>query len=828
MSSDTRLQRRTSRLIKFSLVGVIAFLLAAAVYTSVLIAQQQRTLREVSRYSVTWAVSQAASEVARLQVVAATAATTGSNVDEDDVQLRLDIVANRVQLLDNGEVAQFVSLYPALGTIVADFHEAARAGQAIMDEPTALPAERYRRLLALFDPLNAPLARLGSEANNRGGDLVAEDQRQLSNLHSLSAVILGALMLCGISLVGVLTWHNRLLARAHEEVRVLVDDLRRTGEQLASANEHARDAIEEVQLRNQILQERDRELHTQNARFDAALNNMSQALCMVDAEQRLIVCNIRFVELFDLSPSAVQPGVFVSDIFQQAGKTGRYDKAMVEALRARQQTLTAAGRPGTFFEQDLAGRALSVAQQPMTDGGWVATFEDITERRHVEAQITFMAHHDALTKLPNRLLFRERLEEALGRQHRRDDGLALLCLDLDRFKNVNDTLGHSAGDALLEAVAQRLRECVRDDDLVARLGGDEFAVLQSRAQQPRDAEMLAHRIVADLSRPYDLNGHRVTIGASVGIAIVGPELTQTEMLLKSADMALYRAKADGRGTYRFFEGAMNVQMQARRAIELDLHEALERGELKVFYQPLFDVQARRISGFEALLRWHHPKHGMISPARFIPVAEELGLIVSIGEWVLTQACMEAATWPEDIKVAVNLSPVQFCYAGLVGAVRRVLENSKLAPKRLELEITENTLLQDNKDVLMILHDLRSIGLRMALDDFGTGYSSLSYLRSFPFDKIKIDQSFIREMSRRPDCLAIVNSITSLAHKLGMTTTAEGVETEEQLAQLRDAGCTEVQGFLFDCPRPATEIKHWFVPSQDAPRSVGDLQLEQIL
>ena len=812
MMPDTRPARGGSRAIKFGLLGITAFLLAAAIHTSLLIVRQQQALREVSRYSVTWGVSQATQEVARLQVAAATAAAVGAEAGEDDVQLRLDIVANRVQVFDTGDVAQFISTYPALGTIVATFREAVRAGQAVMDDPTQSRVERYRRLLALFGPLNAPLARLGSEANNRGADLVAEDQRQLGDLHLLSAAILGALTLCGIGLVGMLTWHNRLLFRAHEEVRSLVDDLRRTGEQLAIANEHARNAVEEAQLRNRILQERDRELHTQNTRFDAALNGMSQALCMADAEQRLIVCNVRFLQLFDLPAGAVRSGMLADDVFREVARIGRYDAAMVEALRARQQVLGAAGRPGAFFEEHPAGHALAVSHQPMSGGGWVATFEDITERRQVEARITYIAHHDALTNLPNRVLFHEHLVDALDQQRRRGDGLALLCLDLNRFKSVNDTLGHAAGDVLLEAVAGRLRQCVRNDDLIARLGGDEFAVLQSCAEQPRAAEMLAQRIVAELGQPFEIEGHRVTIGASVGIAIADTDVTQTE-LLKNADLALYRAKADDRGAYCLFESAMDAEVKARRTIETDLRQALERGELDVFYQPLFDVQGARISGFEALLRWRHPEHGLISPAQFIPVAEELGLIVPIGKWVLARACAEAATWPEDVKVAVNLSPVQFRSAGLVDAVRRALEGAGLAPQRLELEITETTLLQENEAVLTTLHELRAIGLRTALDDFGTGYSSLSYLRSFPFDKIKIDQSFVREMARRPDCLAIVNSVASLARKLGMTTTAEGVETEEQLAQLRDAGCTEVQGFLFDRPRPAPEIRQWFVPGQ---------------
>jgi len=430
------------------------------------------------------------------------------------------------------------------------------------------------------------------------------------------------------------------------------------------------------------------------------------------------------------------------------------------------------------------------------------------------ARIFFMAHHDALTGLSNRLQFHERLQTALEQQRRPNDGIALLCLDLDHFKQVNDTLGHPAGDLLLKEVAGRLRGCVRDGDMVARLGGDEFAVLQCGVNQPDHASLLAQRIVEALGAPYDLGGDRAVIGASVGVAIVTPHLCSADLLLRSADLALYQAKANGRGSFSFFESSMNEQVQARRTLEADLRQALAEGEFEVFYQPTFYLQGQHVSGFEALLRWHHPRRVLVPPTEFVPLAEELGLMVPISAWVMGQACADAATWPEGVKVAVNLSPVQFSSPGLMAAVQRALENSGLPAHRLELEITESALLQDSKTVLATLHELRALGIRTALDDFGTGYSSLSYLRSFPFDKLKIDQSFVRDMTHRPGSLAIVTSVLDLARKLGMATTAEGVETEEQLSQLHQVGCTEVQGFLFDHPRPAAEIRHWFVPGVD--------------
>jgi diguanylate cyclase (GGDEF)-like protein len=541
---------------------------------------------------------------------------------------------------------------------------------------------------------------------------------------------------------------------------------------------------------------------------------MSQALCMVDAEQRTIVCNVRFLELFGLSADAIRPGVAVAEVFGAISANGSYDRRIIETIQLEQLSLASTGRPWRFIQEDSRGRALSVSHQPMDDGGWVATYEDISERRQAEARIRFMAHHDALTGLPNRLLFRERMEAALERIRRPSDAVAVLCLDLDYFKDVNDTLGHPAGDALLEAVAGRLRNRIRTGDLVARLGGDEFAILQFSEDQPADAESLAQRILEALRQPYDIEGQPAIVSVSIGIAIASESGVSADMLLKCADLALYRAKADGRGTYRFFEARMDAEIQARRAIELDLREALERSELEVFYQPLFELRRQKVSGFEALLRWRHPERGMVPPTQFIPIAEDLRLINPIGEWVLRRACDDAASWPDHVKVAVNLSPMQFRTEDLVPAVERALARSGLPAHRLEVEITESALLQNNEKVLSTLHQLRAIGVQIALDDFGTGYSSLSYLRSFPFDKIKIDQSFVREIGSRPDCLAIVTSIASLARQLGMSTIAEGVETAEQLAEIQAAGCDEVQGYYFDRPKPLAATLAWFDGTAD--------------
>ena len=649
-------ERKPSRVAKLGLLALVPALALAAIYTSFLIVERQQALRDVSRYNITWLVSQAGLEILRLHGTVAAALVPGSKVNKDDVQLRLDIVTNRMLLFDGGEVAEFVATSPKLDAIVATFRDAVRAGQAAMEGPPSL--EQLHQVLALSDLLNAPMARLAAAANAFSATLVEQDQQQLSRLHWLFAAILGALTLCAFSLIGALTWHNRLLAQASEKV----------------------------------------------------------------------------------------------------------------------------------------------------------------EQQH--AHIFHIAHHDALTGLPNRLLFHQRLEEALEQQRRQGDGVALLCLDLDRFKQVNDSLGHPAGDVLLKEVAERLRGCLRNGDVVARLGGDEFAILQCGAYQLGQVEDLAQRIITMLGTAYDLDGDHAIIGASIGIAVATPDLCTADMLLRSADLALYRAKSHGRGAFYLFESFMDEQVQARRALELDLREAMARDEFEVVYQPLFHLETQRVSGFEALLRWHHPERGMVSPSKFIPIAEELGLIVAIGEWVLARACADAATWPKDVKVAANLSPAQFHSQGLLDSVRRALESSGLPANRLELEITESVLLQDSDAVLETLRKLRALGLRIALDDFGTGYSSLSYLRRFPFDKLKIDQSFVHDMAQRVDCYAIVSSVFNLARELGMTTTAEGVETVEQLEQLQRTECTEVQGFLFDQPRPAADIRHWFLPRTNWIRAVG--------
>jgi diguanylate cyclase (GGDEF)-like protein/PAS domain S-box-containing protein len=456
---------------------------------------------------------------------------------------------------------------------------------------------------------------------------------------------------------------------------------------------------------------------------------------------------------------------------------------------------------GTLIDLAIYSRHLVYGDQPAV----LLALMDITERKRAEARLAFMAQHDSLTGLPNRNLLRQQIDEILVHTRRSAEKVAVLVLGIDNFKAVNDTLGHGIGDKLLRSVAKRLRSTLREEDSLARLNSDEFAIIQAGLTRPEDAVLLARRLLEAIGEPYLLEGHSVVIGASIGIAMAPGDGDESEKLLKNADMALSRAKNDSRGTFSFFEAGMDARAQSRRKIEIDLRHAIETDVLRPYYQPLVDLATGRVTGFEALVRWPHPERGMISPAEFIPVAEETGLINALGGLMLRRACADAALWPDDVRVAVNLSPLQFRVGNLLSVVMDALKQSGLPAKRLELEITETLLLEKSSQVLATLHALRALGVRISMDDFGTGYSSLSYLRSFPFDKIKIDQSFVRDLAANRDAQAIVRSIISLGIGLGVTITAEGVETEAELSCLRAEGCHEGQGYLFSHARPNAEI-----------------------
>jgi diguanylate cyclase (GGDEF)-like protein len=546
---------------------------------------------------------------------------------------------------------------------------------------------------------------------------------------------------------------------------------------------------------------RENELKQLNSRIDIALNNMTHGLCMFDADEKLIVCNATYMQMYGLSGEETRPATPLTRIDAHRAKIGTAAISSPEQVAAVAQ----GGREFSAFTQELMdGRFIAVSQRPMADGGWVAVHEDITERRRAEAKISHLARHDLLTNLPNRVLFREFLEQAFAKA-RVGEGCAILCLDLDHFKTVNDTLGHPVGDELLKLAAARLLSVVSSNDLVARIGGDEFAIVQTAVARPEQCSELASRFVELLGQPFEVQGRHIEIGTSVGIAIAPNDGANPDQLLKNADMALYLAKSDGRGTHRFFEREMDRRLQARRTLELDMRSAIANAEFELHYQPIIRLADGQVSGFEALVRWNHPQRGLIPPIQFIPLAEETGLIVPLGEWVLRTACAQAARWSEQVGVAVNLSPVQFKGRNLVQIALSALAASGLAPSRLDLEITESVLLQDEANTLATLHQLRGLGVRISMDDFGTGYSSLAYLRSFPFDKIKIDRSFVRDITERNDSQAIIRAVTGLAQSLKISTVIEGIETEEQLAMAKAEGCNEAQGYLFSKPMPEREV-----------------------
>ncbi len=566
-------------------------------------------------------------------------------------------------------------------------------------------------------------------------------------------------------------------------------------------------ALVQLAMRSRYLRDLDRvlvEQQEQNLRFDTAINNMSQGLCFFDGDRRLIVCNHRFADIYKLPRELCRPGTSLEEIVEHRYRHGSNPKMEPAAyLQWRARIATAVGPSDTIAELS-DGRTMTIHHQPMPGGGWVATHEDITERRRTELQIERMARHDALTGLPNRVFFRQRLEQQIGAVES-GQSLAVLCIDLDRFKAINDTLGHPAGDELLRAVGGRLVECVRERDLVARLGGDEFAIIQVGAPQPAASSALAERLVRSLSAPFDIGGHRVGIGASIGTALAPDHGNQPDEILKRADLALYAAKAEGGERARLFHAHMDDRARERTALEADLRRAVDAGELEIHYQPIFELRRRSVICVEALLRWNHPARGLLMPDSFIPLAEKTGQIDAIGDWVLRESFRQAALWPAHVGVAVNLSPVQLKSGRLVATVAAALAASGLAPERVDLEITESVLLVESPINIAILRQLLALGVRISLDDFGVGYSSLSYLRSFPFSKIKIDRSFIRDIACNEQASAIVGAICSLGTSLNMEIIAEGIETAEQIRVLDTLGCRQGQGYHLARPAAAADV-----------------------
>ena len=548
-----------------------------------------------------------------------------------------------------------------------------------------------------------------------------------------------------------------------------------------------------------LIDASDERIALQARYYEIALKNMTQGVCLFDSEKRIVVANPRYAEIYGLGPETIEPGTHLRKILETRAAMGRYD----ENFDAEEYVEMGVAN----FQKEVSeilplsgGRSIAVLRKPLPDGGLISTHEDITERRRAEEQLAYLAQHDALTDLPNRVLMRERLQQAITTMQDGGRALAVLLLDLDLFKEVNDTLGHPTGDALLQIVAKRLSNCLKKGDTVARLGGDEFAIIQKLDDPATDSAALAKRVLKVIGQPFELDGHRVSISTSIGIAISPSDGDLPDTLIKHADLALYHAKAKGGETYSFFDQEMERRIRERRALEADLSNALTNGEFALLYQPILNLECNEIRCFEALVRWYHPERGEVPPLEFVPLAEETGLIVRLGEWVLRQACTDAAAWPEHVTIAVNLSPAQFRSQHLAEMVVRTLASTGLPAQRLELEVTESVMLSDEKAASDALWQLHDIGVRLALDDFGTGYSSLSVLRKFPFNKLKIDRSFVSELSAaNTKGLVLVRSVAQLGAGLGMSVTAEGVETADLMSLVRAQGCTNAQGHYVGLP-----------------------------
>ncbi len=549
-----------------------------------------------------------------------------------------------------------------------------------------------------------------------------------------------------------------------------------------------------------------RELAVQRDQLKAALENMPQGICMVDEMGRLTVCNAHFLHMLQLPVDAFDHGNTYVEVLLRSPVFGDQIERLAYPYAAEYFAMVWSRNRVIVQQLWFDDRIMSITHQPLASGGFIETFDDITDLRQANARIAHMATHDTLTDLPNRALLRQQIDETLARGDQAR--FALLYIDLDRFKNVNDTLGHAIGDALLQQVAARLTQQLPNGAMVARIGGDEFAVLMRNDIDRGRIAVFAERLICSVSDPYTFEGHEIVIGTSIGIAIAPEHGDEWGALTKHADLALYEAKSAGRGCYRFFELEMERSIQAHRALALELHQAIGRHEFELCYQPLVNLHPQRINGFEALLRWRNPKRGIVGAGEFVPLAEELGLIAPIGEWVLRHACWRATRWPGSLRVSVNLSAPQFHGNGMVDAVASALKESGLAPHRLELEITESLMLENTDAVLCVLHQLRRIGVSIAMDDFGTGYSSLSYLTMFPFDRIKIDQAFTKGIGQHPESEAVIRAVTGICTSLGIVSTAEGVETNAQLDFLSRAGCDEVQGYLFSRPRPEQDVANF--------------------
>ncbi len=675
-----------------------------------------------------------------------------------------------------------------------------RFGQAAAELQRHFVAERHQRAQAAQDALG----RIGERA------------RTLITWVCVAAAVSG-LLICPIGLLLLRRVLGRLQGIGWALVRLARNDtsVEIPGLTLQDEVGGLARSVAVFKWKSIELLQKKAELERLNLQLDAAINNMPLGLSMFDAQERLMVCNTPYVDMYALPGELARPGTAHCALWDYRERLG----ARHHHAHAGEGRPAAPAQPDAMTIEFGNERIISVSRRPLKGGGWIALHEDITQRRRQEQEIVHLARHDPLTNLGNRALFRERLQQALehlGQGH----GFAVLCLDLDRFKNVNDTLGHPVGDTLLRQVSERLLARVRQGDVVARFGGDEFAIIQANVSDPDQTESLATRIVETIGRVYEIDGQRIDISTSVGMTLAPRDGSDPDQLMKNADLALYRAKSDGRNGFSFFKAEMNEHIQVRRTLEIDLRTAVEKEALALHYQPLVSIETQKVVGFEALMRWTHPRRGSIPPAEFIALAEEIGLIGEMGEWALRKACLEAMRWSRPVKVAINLSSLQI-KRDLIEVVLQALAASALPPERLELEITESVLLRDAETAFATLHQLRQLGVRVAMDDFGRGYCSLSYLRSFPFDKIKIDRLFTAGIDSGDDgARAIVETIVQLGRNLGMTTVAEGIENFEQLQTVRAYGCEEAQGYYFSPAVPGTEVERVLRDTFDHARSAA--------
>ncbi|XHB99587.1 EAL domain-containing protein [Nitratireductor sp. ac15] len=784
------MRRRTaSRVVQTVLsIGMVA-LAVAALYISVLVFQRQEALTQIFRYNIAYSASQGMNELLRFRQRLTAMLVEPPQASKQDVELRYQIMMSRLSLFEQGEFVNFVSVMPENKETVDELASALRQIGGFIDDIDQ--HENAQLALDLTAPLESKMVALASKANEYGATAQAKDQGELLRLHWLFSALALSLVITGFIFIAMLRWQHRLQISVQQRLKATNEDLLRTSAELSDSAQAARRANEE--------------LITQNLLFNTALNNMSHGLCMFDAEGRLIVSNQKMERIYGLTQEQLKLGTSLNALIGHMVEAGASAEDEAEQLAHLQSRLIEQNRSDTLTQELRDGRTIPISHQPMRGGGWVATYEDITERLKAQAQVAYMARHDTLTDLPNRLMMREQLEEILVSSNERGLSTAVMCVDLDNFKSINDTLGHPVGDALLRAVAGRIRNTVREADAVARLGGDEFVVVQGNIEKPEQASSLAKRLIDALDEPYIIEGHQVLTGASVGIAVAAPGREAADDLLMQADVALYQAKGDGRGVFRFYEEGMNKRLQRRRALEAELRSANLDEQFHLVFQPIIGLGTNKVTTFEALLRWTHPVHGSVPPDEFIGIAEDTGAIVQLGEWVLRQVCLEMKSLPDDISIAANLSPMQFKRDDIVETVARVLVDTDTPANQLELEITETLLLEDNRKLHTDLRRLRQLGTRISLDDFGTGYSSLSYLQKFAFDKVKIDRLFIKEITKSADQAAIVQTIVNLAFTLGMTTVVEGVEMEEQLRIIRAMGCDEAQGNLFSKPILAKDI-----------------------